>query len=72
MSIHPLFLRLPPARRIAAAALLAALAGCGYKGPLYLPPPGPPDQTLTVPPSAPQTTQDNTAQPAAANPQARP
>jgi predicted small lipoprotein YifL len=47
-----LFSRLSrPARRVAAASLLACLAACGYKGPLYLPPP-PPNDALTQPPSS--------------------
>jgi len=46
-----LFSRLSrPARRVAAASLLACLAACGYKGPLYLPPP-PPNDALAQPPS---------------------
>lgn len=32
---------------------LLTLAGCGYKGPLYLPPPPDPDPSLTAPPAAP-------------------
>jgi predicted small lipoprotein YifL len=56
-----LFSRLSrPARRVAAASLLACLAACGYKGPLYLPPPPPqhartpppPNDALTQPPSS--------------------
>ena len=48
-------------RRGAALALLLALAGCGYKGPLYMPPPPPaPAETLTLPP-----TPGNTPAPAA-------
>jgi len=31
-------------------ACLTAVAGCGYKGPLTMPPP--PDQSLTTPPSS--------------------
>jgi predicted small lipoprotein YifL len=47
-----LFSRLSrPARRVAAASLLACLAACGYKGPLYLPPP-PPHDARTQPPSS--------------------
>jgi predicted small lipoprotein YifL len=38
--------------RIAASAvLLAALAACGYKGPLYMPKPAPPPESLTKPPT---------------------
>ena len=40
------------ARRGAGLALLLMLAGCGYKGPLYMPPPPPaPAETLTLPPT---------------------
>lgn len=35
-----------------AVALMLTLQGCGYKGPLYHPPPPEPDATLTAPPSA--------------------
>ncbi|MFW7340801.1 lipoprotein [Pollutimonas sp. H1-120] len=39
------------ARRLAAClALLSMLAACGYKGPLYMPPP-PTDETLAAPPA---------------------
>lgn len=34
-----------------ALAALMLLAACGYKGPLYLPPPPDPDPSLTTPPS---------------------
>ena len=32
--------------------MLVVLGGCGFKGPLYLPPPPAPDATLTTPPAA--------------------
>jgi predicted small lipoprotein YifL len=39
--------------RIAAGALLlAALGACGYKGPLYMPKPAPPPDSLTKPPTS--------------------
>lgn len=39
-------------RRITFSALFLTLAaGCGYKGPLYMPPPPAPDESLTAPPS---------------------
>ncbi|TEA76851.1 LPS translocon maturation chaperone LptM [Allopusillimonas ginsengisoli] len=69
MSTKSTFLRTRSARRIAAAALLAAMAGCGYKGPLYLPPPPPPDQTLTEPPTTAPPVQGNAAQPIPVEPQ---
>ncbi|HUH60120.1 MAG TPA: lipoprotein [Candidimonas sp.] len=31
-------------------ALLSSLLACGYKGPLYMPPPPAPDASLTTPP----------------------
>lgn len=34
---------------VASLALLPLLAACGYKGPLYMPPP-PPEEALTAPP----------------------
>ena len=39
-------------RIVASFAMLAALAGCGYKGPLYMPPPPPPEASLTKPPTS--------------------
>jgi predicted small lipoprotein YifL len=39
-------------RLVAASLLLGGLLGCGYKGPLYLPPPEDPPAELTVPPSS--------------------
>lgn len=38
------------ARLLGSGVLLAVLAACGYKGPLYLPPPEAPPATLTTPP----------------------
>jgi predicted small lipoprotein YifL len=32
--------------------VLLALGGCGFKGPLYLPPPPAPEASLTTPPAA--------------------
>jgi len=44
-----------PARtlcRIAASfAVLSTLLACGYKGPLYMPPPPMPEESLTTPPA---------------------
>lgn len=50
--------------------LLWALAGCGYKGPLYMPPPPPPNASLTKPPvlTAPTADQNNAPVPAQATP----
>ena len=39
-------------RIVASLVALPFLAACGYKGPLYMPPP-PPQESLTVPPQAP-------------------
>ena len=39
-------------RIVASFALLATLSACGYKGPLYLPPPAPPEESLTRPPES--------------------
>ncbi len=51
-------------------ALLWALAGCGYKGSLYMPPPPPPSASLTKPPvvTAPTPDQSNAPAPAQATP----
>ncbi|MFC3337239.1 LPS translocon maturation chaperone LptM [Paracandidimonas soli] len=50
-------------RAATAAILLALLAGCGYKGPLYLPPPpAAADPALTEPPQ--QAAQQPAAEPA--------
>ncbi|NYT62982.1 lipoprotein [Alcaligenaceae bacterium] len=38
-------------RIVASFALLSMLLACGYKGPLYLPPPPAPDASLTTPPA---------------------
>jgi len=38
------------ARLLAGGLLLGGLLACGYKGPLYLPPPEEPPSTLTTPP----------------------
>ncbi|MBF6616469.1 LPS translocon maturation chaperone LptM [Pollutimonas thiosulfatoxidans] len=41
------------ARRYAGAVVvLSTLAACGYKGPLYMPPPPDPDESLTTPPQS--------------------
>ena len=41
-------------RIVASMALFVSVAGCGYKGALYMPPPPPaPEATLTQPPPAP-------------------
>ncbi|HUG58440.1 MAG TPA: lipoprotein [Candidimonas sp.] len=40
-------------RIVASFALLSTLLACGYKGPLYMPPPPAPDAALTTPPPAP-------------------
>lgn len=48
-------------RRVSMGAALAGLltlAGCGYKGPLYMPPPPDPDLALTTPPSTPISNTD--------------
>jgi len=37
-------------RLLAGGLLLSGLLACGYKGPLYLPPPEDPPATLTEPP----------------------
>jgi len=37
-------------RLLAGGVLLGSLLACGYKGPLYLPPPEDPPATLTEPP----------------------
>ncbi len=39
------------ARLVGAGLLLGGLAACGYKGPLYLPPPPDPPAALTEPPA---------------------
>ncbi|TAL90960.1 MAG: hypothetical protein EPN46_12695 [Candidimonas sp.] len=51
-------------------ALVWATAGCGYKGPLYLPPPPPPAASLTKPPviTLPSADQSKTPAPAQATP----
>lgn len=38
-------------RTIAGFALLSTLLACGYKGPLYMPPPPLPEESLTAPPT---------------------
>jgi len=48
MSSVPKSLRLLAAL-LGGLTLSAALGACGYKGPLYMPPPAP-DETLTAPP----------------------
>lgn len=47
-------------RFMAGITLVATLTACGYKGPLYMPPPPQPDAALTVPP-APQQPLSETA-----------
>lgn len=43
-------------RLLATLAATSVLAACGYKGPLYMPPPPAPDESLTTPPqSMPET-----------------
>jgi len=43
-------------RIVTSLALVSALGACGYKGPLYLPPPPEaPDASLTAPPTQQQT-----------------
>ncbi|MFT0849801.1 lipoprotein [Achromobacter sp. F4_2707] len=37
-------------RLIACGLMLSGLLACGYKGPLYMPPPEDPPTTLTTPP----------------------
>lgn len=37
-------------RLLGSGLLLGSLLACGYKGPLYLPPPEAPPATLTTPP----------------------
>ena len=52
-------------RIVASLILMALLAGCGYKGPLYLPPPPAPKASLTKPPQSVQLPPaDATAAPA--------
>lgn len=60
MSTHrPYSSRYSMARLAAGAVLLATLAACGYKGPLYMPaPPPPPDAALTTPPPPTQPLSD--------------
>lgn len=38
-------------RTAASFALLSTLLACGYKGPLYMPPPPLPEESLTAPPT---------------------
>lgn len=38
-------------RLLAGGLLMSSLLGCGYKGPLYLPPPEAPPAALTEPPA---------------------
>lgn len=72
MSAHPSSLRRLRLSCIAAAALLTTLAGCGYKGPLYLPPPPAPDKALTTPPTSQLGTEPTAAQAIPVAPQSRP
>ncbi len=39
-------------RLLASSLLMGSLLACGYKGPLYLPPPEDPPATLTQPPGS--------------------
>ncbi|OWT63535.1 LPS translocon maturation chaperone LptM [Candidimonas nitroreducens] len=39
-------------RIVAGLFLLALVAGCGYKGPLYMPPPPAPNASLAKPPQS--------------------
>ncbi|MGB6103405.1 MAG: lipoprotein [Pusillimonas sp.] len=39
-------------RLLAGLFMASMLAACGYKGPLYLPPPPAPDESLTTPPAS--------------------
>lgn len=54
--------------------LLSALGACGYKGPLYMPKPSPPPESLTKPPTPQplpsETPSSKTATPDAATPSA--
>ena len=45
-------------RIVATLALSTLLTACGYKGPLYMPPP-PPQDSLTTPPQGPAPTPDD-------------
>ncbi|MFT0545421.1 LPS translocon maturation chaperone LptM [Allopusillimonas ginsengisoli] len=52
MQVSPARANVHAVTRLAASVtLLALLAACGYKGPLYLPPPAAPDRSLTAPPT---------------------
>lgn len=57
-------------RLAASVTLLALLAACGFKGPLYMPPPAAPDQSLTAPPtdSPPGPATPQRGEPTAASP----
>ncbi|WP_353152132.1 lipoprotein [Pollutimonas bauzanensis] len=58
-------------RIVASFALLSTLLACGYKGPLYMPPPPAPDVELTTPPepaNLPAETSDQSGQPATTSP----
>ncbi|MCC2595972.1 lipoprotein [Pusillimonas sp. MFBS29] len=48
-------------RLMAGLSLAAMLAACGYKGPLYMPPPPEPDAELTTPPTPSSLPADDTA-----------
>lgn len=39
-------------RMAAGLSLLALVTACGYKGPLYMPPPPAPDESLVAPPTS--------------------
>lgn len=39
-------------RLLAGLSLATMLTACGYKGPLYMPPPPEPDASLTTPPTS--------------------
>ena len=50
-----------PVRSATFLGLSLILAGCGYKGPLYMPPPPPaPQEELTSPPSSPDVSSVST------------
>jgi predicted small lipoprotein YifL len=54
----------PLLRRLAGLTLISMLAACGYKGPLYMPPP-PTDEALATPPAPAAVPAPEAATPAA-------
>lgn len=48
-------------RIVASMAFFVMVAGCGYKGGLYMPPPEAPEAGLTQPPPAPATMDEGPA-----------